>query len=220
GGLSDRRSGGRMRAAEPAPVRRTNVRRSMLTMLVGLAGLSTPLAAQETSGGILTLGLAYTVGSGWQVQGFDVGYGRALRSGPFAAVSLGARLGEFIDQRAIIGGSQGFVFGATLAARTRALTVAEFGSDTAPSRMGVDLTIETTGYAGVHSPPGTGSPWGARCDAALTCVAAASGSAPPTALVTHPSPPLGTTRMCRATCRRWLSGCDRGRSARTFRAAP
>jgi len=137
------------------------VRRSMLTMLVGLAGLSTPLAAQETYGGLLTLGLAYTVGSGWQVQGFDVGYGRALRSGPFAAVSLGARLGEFIDQRAIVGGSQGFVFGATLAARTRALTVAEFGSDTAPSRMGLDVTIETTGYAGVHSPLGIGSPWGA-----------------------------------------------------------
>lgn len=130
-------------------------------MLVGLAGLSTPLAAQETYGGILTLGLAYTVGSGWQVQGFDVGYGRTLRTGPFAAVSLGARFGEFIDQRAIIGGSQGFVFGATLAARTRALTIAEFGSDTAPSRMGLDITVETTGYAGAHSPLGIGSPWGA-----------------------------------------------------------
>ncbi len=133
----------------------------MLTMLVALTGLSTPLAAQETYGGILMLGLAYTVGSGWQVQGFDVGYGRTLRAGPFAAVSLGARVGEFIDQRAIVGGSQGFVFGATLAARTRALTVAEFGSDTAPSHMGVDVTIETTGYAGVHSPLGIGSPWGA-----------------------------------------------------------
>ena len=130
-------------------------------MLVGLAGLSTPLAAQETYGGLLTLGLAYTVGSGWQVQGFDVGYGRALRSGPFAAVSLGARLGEFIDQGAIVGGSQGFVFGATLAARTHALTIAEFGSDTAPSRMGLDITVETTGYVGAHSPLNIGSPWGA-----------------------------------------------------------
>src|SRR5438105_3694886 len=150
-----------MRAAEPAPVRRTNVRRSMVTMLIGLTSLSTPLAAQETHGGMLTLGLAYTVGSGWQIQGFDVGYGRALRSGPFAALSLGARVGEFIDQRAIIGGSQGFVFGATLAARTRALTVAEFGADTAPSRMGLDVTVEATGYAGAHSPLGIGSPWGA-----------------------------------------------------------
>ena len=130
-------------------------------MLIGLAGLSTPLAAQETSGGLLTLGLAYTVGSGWQIQGFDVGYGRALRSGPIAALSLGARLGEFIDQRAILGGAQGFVFGATLAARTRALTIAEFGADTAPSRVGLDVTVETTGYAGAHSPLGIGSPWGA-----------------------------------------------------------
>ena len=150
-----------MRAAEPAPVRSTNVRRSMVTMLIGLAGLSTPLAAQETSGGLLTLGLAYTVGSGWQIQGFDVGYGRALRAGPIAALSLGARLGEFIDQRAILGGAQGFVFGATLAARTRALTIAEFGADTAPSRVGLDVTVETTGYAGAHSPLGIGSPWGA-----------------------------------------------------------
>ena len=137
------------------------MRRSMVTMLIGLAGLSTPLAAQDTRGGILTLGLAYTVGSGWQIQGLDVGYGRGVRSGPIAALSLGARLGEFIDQRAIIGGSQGFVFGATLAARTRSLKLAEFGSDTAPSRMGVDLTVETTGYAGAHSPLGIGSPWGA-----------------------------------------------------------
>src|SRR5438094_7801785 len=117
-------------------------------MWVGVQRLSTPRAAQETSGGLLTLGLAYTVGSGWQVQGFDVGYGRALRSGPFAAVSLGARLGEFIDQRAIVGGSQGIVFGATLAGRTRALTLAESGPDSAPSRMGVGGTIQTTGYAG------------------------------------------------------------------------
>jgi len=130
-------------------------------MLAALAGLSTPLAAQETRGGLLTLGLAYTVGGGWQIQGFDAGYGRGLRSGPIAALSLGARLGEFIDQGAIIGGSQGFVFGATLAARTRALTIAEFGSDTAPSRVGLDVTVETTGYAGAHSPLKIGSPWGA-----------------------------------------------------------
>jgi hypothetical protein len=150
-----------MRAAEPAPVRSTNVRRSIVTMLAALAGLSTPLVGQEPHGGLLTLGLAYTVGSGWQIQGFDVGYGRGMRTGPFAAVSLGARFGEFIDQRAIIGGSQGFVFGATLAARTHGLTVAEFGSDTAPSHVALDVTFETTGYAGAHSPLGIGSPWGA-----------------------------------------------------------
>lgn len=150
-----------MKAAEPAPVRRTNVRRSTLTMLAALLGLSTPLAAQETQGPILTLGLAYTVGSGWQIQGFDVGYGRGMRTGPIAVLSLSARVGEFIDERAIIGGSRGFLFGATVAARSRALTVAEFGSDTAPSRVGLDVTVETTGYAGAHSPLGIGSPWAA-----------------------------------------------------------
>src|SRR5256886_7128652 len=135
-----------MSPLETVPVRRTNVRRSMVTMLIGLTGLSTPLAAQGTGGGILSLGLAYTVGSGWQIQGFDVGYGRALRSGPFAALSLTARLGEFIDQRAIIGGSQGFVFGPPLTARTRPLTIAGVGSDTAPSPLGPAPTAGATGY--------------------------------------------------------------------------
>src|SRR5207245_9565887 len=118
-----------MSAPEVAPVRSTNVRRSMVTMLIGLAGLSTPLAAQETrGGGLVTFGLAYTVGSGWQIQGFDVGYGRGMRSGPIAALSLSARLGAFIDQRAIIGGSQGLVFGATPAARRRRPATAAAGA--------------------------------------------------------------------------------------------
>ena len=96
---------------------------------------------------MVTLGLAYTVGSGWQIQGFDVGYGRGMRSGPIAALSLSARLGEFIDQRAIVGGSQGFVFGATLAARSRALTIAEFGADTAP------LGLIDSGVVALHASP-------------------------------------------------------------------
>jgi hypothetical protein len=130
-------------------------------MLIGLTGLSTPLTAQETRGGTLNLGLAYTVGSGWQIQALDIGYGHRLRTGPVATWSVGARVGEFIDQRAIVGGAQGFVFGASVAARSRALPIAEFGSDTAPSRLGLDLTAEATGYAGAHSPLGIGSPWGA-----------------------------------------------------------
>jgi hypothetical protein len=41
------------------------------------------------------------------------------------------------------------------------VTIAQFGADTAPSRMGLDVTVETTGYVGAHSPLGIGSPWGA-----------------------------------------------------------
>ncbi|HLB81793.1 MAG TPA: hypothetical protein VJJ54_01770 [Gemmatimonadales bacterium] len=130
----------------------------MVTMLTALAALSTPLAGQAPK---LTLGLAYTVGGGWQIEALDVGYGRAVRAGPIKQLSLGARLGSFIDQGAIIGGAQGFVFGTTLAARTAMMTVAELGADTSATRVGLDLTLEATGYAGSRSPLPVGSPWGA-----------------------------------------------------------
>src|SRR2546428_5536684 len=115
-----------MRAAELAPVRRTNVRRSIVTMLTTLVGLSTPLAGQNA----VTAGLAYTVGSGWQVEGFDVGLARAVHAGPIAALSLTARLGSFINEGAIIGGAPGVVFGTRVAARTPTWTIAELGADT------------------------------------------------------------------------------------------
>ena len=134
------------------------MRRSMVTMLTALVGLSTPLAGQ---GNALTAGLAYTVGSGWQVEGLDVGVARPVRAGPIAALSLTARLGSFIDQGAIIGGARGFVFGTSLAARTPMATIAELGADTSASRVGLDLTVEATGYVGSHSPLPVGSPWGA-----------------------------------------------------------
>jgi len=54
-------------------------------MLTALVGLSTPLAGQ---GNALTAGLAYTVGSGWQVEGLDFGVARAVHAGPIAALSL------------------------------------------------------------------------------------------------------------------------------------
>ena len=134
------------------------MRRFMLTMLTALVGLSTPLAGQ---GNALTAGLAYTVGGGWQVEGLDFGVARAVRAGPIAALSLTARVGSFIDEGAIIGGTRGFVFGTSLAARTPTATIAELGADTSASRIGLDLTIEATGYVGSHSPLAVGSPWGA-----------------------------------------------------------
>src|SRR2546422_5275641 len=103
-----------MRAAELAPVRRTNVRRSIVTMLTTLVGLSTPLAGQNA----VTAGLAYTVGGGWQVEGFDVGLARAVHAGPIAALSLTARLGSFLNERAIIRGAPGVVFRPRLPAPT------------------------------------------------------------------------------------------------------
>src|SRR5690349_12185915 len=95
-----------------APVRRTNVRRSIVTMLVALAALSTPLASQGGAGagggggggGGFPGGLAFTVGGGWQIEGFDAGYIRRVHAGPIAALSLTGRVGSFIDEGAVIGG--------------------------------------------------------------------------------------------------------------------
>src|SRR3989449_3328700 len=146
-----------MSAPEVAPVRSTNVRRSMLTMLTALVGLSTPLAGQ---GGALTVGLAGTLGGGWQIEALDVGYARAVHAGPVAALSLTARLGSFIDEGAIIGGARGFVFGTRLAARTPTATIAQLGADTSGGQIGLDFTLEATGYGGLNSPLPVGSPWG------------------------------------------------------------
>jgi hypothetical protein len=134
------------------------MRRSMSAMLVGLAGLSTPLAAQ--SGGV-TAGLAWTVGAGWQVEAADVGYARALRAGPLSVLALTARIGSFVDQSQIIGGARGVVFGVTVAGRTPTARLANLGSDSSTSELGLDMTLEATGYAGSRDPLPVGSPWGA-----------------------------------------------------------
>ncbi len=120
------------------------MRRSIVTMLTALVGLSTPLAGQNA----LTAGLAYTVGGGWQVEG------------SIAALSLTARLGSFINEGAIIGGARGFVFGTSLAARTPTSTIAQLGADTSGGQIGLDFTLEATGYVGSNSPLPVGSPWG------------------------------------------------------------
>ena len=129
-------------------------------MLAALWGLSTSLAGQRT-GGALTVGFAGTVGGGWQIEALDVGYAHAVHAGPIAALALTARLGSFIDEGAIVGGARGFIFGTSLAARSPTATIAELGADTGGSRVGIDLTVEATGYAGSRSPLPVGSPWGA-----------------------------------------------------------
>src|SRR5438046_9540831 len=90
-----------MRPLDTPPVRSTNVRRSIVTMLTTLVGLSTPLAGQNA----ITAGLAYTVGSGWQVEGFDLGLARAVHGGTIAALSLTARVDSFIHARAMCVGA-------------------------------------------------------------------------------------------------------------------
>ena len=136
------------------------MRRSMITMSAGLLALSTPLSAQAGRGG-LTLGFAGTLGGGWQIEAADVGYARVLSAGLLRVASLTARFGSFMDEGAIIGGARGFVFGVTLGGHTGQWTLAELGAETATSRIGLDVTVEATGYVGSRSPLAVGSPWGA-----------------------------------------------------------
>jgi hypothetical protein len=128
-------------------------------MSAALLALSTPLGAQ--SRGAWTVGLAATVGGGWQIEGADVGYVRAAHAGPLRVASVSARLGSFIDEGAILGGTRGFVFGLTLGGHTGMLALADLGTETSKSEVGVDLTVEGTGYLGAHTPLPQGSPWGA-----------------------------------------------------------
>jgi len=131
----------------------------MITMSGALLALSTPLGGQ--SRGAWTAGLAATVGGGWQIEGADVGYARAVHAGPLHVASLSARLGSFIDEGAILGGARGFVFGLTLGGHTGMLSLATLGTETSKSEVGADLTVEGTGYLGAHTPLPQGSPWGA-----------------------------------------------------------
>src|SRR5207247_7820089 len=158
---------GRTRALEAAPVRSTNVRRSMIPMLVTLLTLSTPLAGQSGGRGgrggrgAWVFGFAGTLGGGWQVEAADVGYARAVRAGPMRVASLTARLGSFVDEGAILGGARGFVFGLTLGGHTGLLPLADLGTEPSKSEVGVDLTVEGTAYIGARSPFPQGSRWGA-----------------------------------------------------------
>src|SRR5213593_292453 len=90
--------GERHSPAEAVPVRRTNVRRSTVSMLVVLGALSTPLAAQTAaqpqvpaSGGAIGVGFAATLGSGWQIEGAEIGYVRRAAHGLVAGCPRGAR---------------------------------------------------------------------------------------------------------------------------------
>jgi len=123
-------------------------------MLVAAGALSTPLAAQSAA-----LGLAATLGGGWQIEGVDIGYQRSVRAGLFQSVALGVRLGGFIDEGQIVGGTQGFVVGGVLSLRTGMAHLADVGNEGSAAPIGIDVTIEAAGYGGINSPLAQGSSW-------------------------------------------------------------
>lgn len=117
-------------------------------MFLAGAVLSTPLAAQSW----LTLGLAATLGGGWQIEGGDIGLVQRVHFGPFRAVGEAMRLGSFVDEGAIIGGARGFVGGLGFTARTGMVSLAQMGDESNVSTLGIDLSFEAGGYLGSSAP--------------------------------------------------------------------
>jgi len=153
-------------AVQAQPDRSGTVRRSMSSIVVVLGCWSTSLAAQDvapasppasrTSWG---LGLAATLGDGWQIEGGEIGLQRSVAAGPVRFVTAAARFGSFINQGAIIGGARGFIAALALSGRTGAATLAEVGNEDAPTRIAFDVTVEAAGWLGSHSPLPQGGRW-------------------------------------------------------------
>ncbi len=179
------------------------MRRSIISMLVAWGALSTTLAAQTGQPAArqikerrhaIGFGFVATLGDHWQLQGIEIGYVRRLPRG-LAAVSLSGRVGTFINESSMIGGTKGAVFGATLAARSRMKAVAQFGADEHGTGIGFDVTFEVTGYTAAGSPLAQGARWAAI--SLLPAISIGTDDAPhfgivigPTAYLSHGKPTM------------------------------
>ena len=143
------------------------MRRSMLSMLLLLVAgvLPAALTAQTTAvppkeearpvyklrPHAIGFGFFATLGSKWQLEGAEFGYVRRLERG-LAAISVSGRIGTFINESVMIGGTQGVAFGGTIAGRTRMKSVAQFGEEEHGTAIGLDMTLEVSGYTSSNSP--------------------------------------------------------------------
>ena len=78
-----------------------------------------------------------------------------------AAFSVSGRVGTFIDETAVVGGTKGIVFAPTLAARTHMKRIAQLGEDEHGTAIGLDMTLEASAYFAGGSPFWQGPRWGA-----------------------------------------------------------
>ena len=172
------------------------MRRSIIPTLVALGALSTTLAAQSntvqpdstqsTKGPRHAIGFGFvaTLGANWQIESAEIGYVRRPSRG-LAAIGLAARVGTFINESTMLGGTQGIVFAATLSARTHMKSIAQFGPDEHGTGIGFDLTFELSGYTAASSPMTLGSHW--LGVSVLPAFSLGSGNAPHFAIVIGPT---------------------------------
>jgi hypothetical protein len=165
------------------------VRRSIVLMWFALSALPTTFAAQskdasKASPHAIGFGFVATLGANWQMEGIEIAYARRLRHG-LAAVSLSGRVGTFMNESSMIGGTKGAVFGATLAGRTQMKSIAQFGMDERGTGIGFDVTFEVTGYVASGSPLTQGPRWLAI--SVLPAFSIGSGDAPHFGIVVGPT---------------------------------
>jgi hypothetical protein len=141
-----------------------------VSMLLALGAFSPTLTAQSPksdssrakSPSPHAIGFGYfaTLGSYWQIEAVEFGYVRRLSRG-LAAISLTGRVGTFMDETAVTGGSRGMAFITTLGARTHMKRIAQLGEDERGTAIGLDMTLEASSYFASGSPFWQGSRWGA-----------------------------------------------------------
>jgi len=134
-------------------------------MLVALGALSTTLAAQSNAvqsptdrSHAIGFGFFATLGANWQIESGEIAYVRRSSRG-LAAIGIAGRVGTFINESAMFGGTRGVVFAAALSARTQMKSIAQFGAEEHGTGIGFDLTVELSGYAAARSPMTLGSHW-------------------------------------------------------------
>ncbi len=169
------------------------MRRTMALMLVVAVAGSTTLTAQETSPlqkpnrfrpHAIGFGVLATLGTNWTMEMGEVGYVHRPKHG-IAALGIAARGGTFIDEGAMLGGSQGIVFGASLSARTRMKSIATLGDEDPGTGIGFDLTFELSGYTAAKSPMPVGSQWVGV--SVLPALSVGTGDSPHFAIVLGPT---------------------------------
>jgi hypothetical protein len=125
-------------------------------MFTLLAVLSTPLAGQA-----LSFGFAGTLGGDWAIEAGEFGLVEPVGLGPIRHVSASVRAGFFGDNRtSIITHQRGFLGALALGLRSGTLNFFEVGGEGAtPTEIGVDLTLEVSGYIASRSPLPEGKNW-------------------------------------------------------------
>jgi len=171
-----------------------DVRRSIVVLALAFGAASPQLGAQASAAQsdkpaappahAIGFGFVATLGAYWQMETAEIGYVRRPSRG-LAAIGVSARIGTFMNESSMLGGSQGVVFVGTLSARTHQKSIAQLGSDEKGTGIGFDLTLELSGYAAASSPMALGSRWVGV--SVLPAFSVGSGSAPHFAIVIGPT---------------------------------